>query len=73
MSTFNGTIMNFRKKTVYTSPEETVTVKRTAELLGTSSLTIHCGIISGEFSFGTATQKELYNGKHQNVYHINAR
>ncbi len=72
-TTFSSTIMNFRKKPVYDIPEEKVTVKRTAELLGVSPIVIHLGIIHGEFPFGTVTQKVQYNGNHQNVYHINAR
>lgn len=72
-TTFSSAIIDFRKKSVYDIPEEKVTVKRTAELLGVSPIVIHLGIIHGDFPFETVTQKVQYNGNHQNIYHINAR
>jgi predicted HTH domain antitoxin len=72
-SLYESAINHFREKPVYVEPEEKVTVKRTAELLGTSALTIHGGLISGDFPFGTVTRHKQYDGKYHNEYHIYAK
>lgn len=72
-SIYESAIKHFREKPVYVQQEDKVTVKRAAQLLGISALTIHGGLISGHFPFGTVTRHKQYDGKYRNVYHIYAK
>ena len=72
---YRDAIKEFRTKPIYEKEEEKVTVKRAAQLMGLSELSIRFGIIDGNFIFWKCKQrKTTYNGKSRNsFYHISAK